>query len=106
MPYVVYILECADGSYYTGSAADLSQRLWQHEQGTVSSYTYNRRPVKLVWSSHVTERYSEALRWERQIKGWSRAKKEALIRGDFDGIHEIVKAEREQREKNKKEHPR
>lgn len=106
MHYVVYILECADGSYYTGSAADLNQRLWQHEQGTFHSYTYHRRPVKLVWSSEVTGRYSEALRWERQIKGWSRAKKEALIRGDFDAIHEIVKLERERREKNKKEHPR
>ncbi len=103
MPYVVYILECSDGSYYTGSAADLSQRIWQHETGaSPSSYTYSRRPVKLVWASEETARYSEALKWERQIKGWSRAKKQALIRGDFDAIHEIVKAERKQREANKK----
>ena len=107
MPYVVYILECSDGSYYTGSAADLSQRIWQHETGaSSSSYTYSRRPVKLVWASEETQRYSEALKWERQIKGWSRAKKQALIRGDFDAIHEIVKAERKRREANKKQPPR
>ena len=107
--YVVYILECADGSYYTGSAVDLSLRIVQHETGaSPSPYTYSRRPVKLVWTSEETNRYSEALKWERQIKGCSRAKKQALIRGDFDAIHEIVKAERKQREaiKNKKQPPR
>jgi predicted GIY-YIG superfamily endonuclease len=99
----VYILEYADGSYYTGSAADLSQRISQHETGvSPSAYTYSRRPVKLVWTSEETPRYSEALRWERQIKDWSRAKKQALIHGDFDAIHEIVKAERKRREQNKK----
>jgi putative endonuclease len=74
MPYVVYILECSDGSYYTGSAAVLGMRLWQHEIGaSSSSYTYSRRPVKLVWTSEEVKRYSDALRYERQIKGWSRA---------------------------------
>ena len=104
--YIVYILECSDGSYYTGSAADLSLRIAQHETGaSPTSYTYSRRPVKLVWTSEETKRYSEALRWERQIKGWSRAKKQALIRGNFDGIHEIVKSERKRREANKKQPP-
>ena len=107
MPYVVYILECADGSYYTGSTNDLTKRLWQHEQGVESSsYTYSRRPVKLVWTSDETTYYYDALRWERQIKGWSRAKKQALIRGEFDAIHEIVKAERKHREQIKKRSPR
>ena len=107
MPYVVYILECADGSYYTGSTADINKRLWEHEQGVMpSSYTYGRRPVKLLWTSEETNRYSEALKWEWQIKGWSRAKKQALIRNDFGAIHEIVKAERNQREKTKKKPPR
>jgi putative endonuclease len=105
--YVVYILECADGSYYTGSTADLNKRLWEHEQGVMpSSYTYGRRPVKLLWISEETPRYSEALRWERQIKGWSRAKKQALIRSDFNAIHEIVKTERKTREEIKKKIPR
>jgi putative endonuclease len=105
--YVVYILECADGSYYTGSTADLNKRLWEHEQGVMpSSYTYGHRPVKLLWTSEETPRYSEALRWERQIKGWSRAKKQALIRSDFNAIHEIVKTERKTREEIKKKIPR
>ena len=107
MPYFVYILECVDGSYYTGSTGDIDKRLWEHEQGVMpSSYTYSRRPVKLLWTSEETNRFSEALKWERQIKGWSHAKKQALIRNDFDVIHEIVKAERKQREKNKKQSPR
>ena len=64
MPYFVYILECSDGSYYTGSTDDINKRLWQHEQGIeVSSYTYSRRPVKLVWSSMETKHYYDALRW-------------------------------------------
>jgi predicted GIY-YIG superfamily endonuclease len=104
MPYVVYILEGSDDTYYTGTASDLSQRLLQHEQGAVhSSYTYSHRPVKLVWTSEETEHYSEALRWERQIKGWSRAKKKALIRNDFDAVHGIVKEERKRKDLNKKE---
>ena len=107
MPYLVYILECSDGSYYTGSTDDIGKRLWQRQEGVEpSSYTYSRRPVELVWTSEETQHYYDALRWERQIKGWSRTKKQALIRGDFDGIHEIVKAERKQREKKKKESPR
>ena len=107
MPYVVYILECSDGSYYTGSAADISRRLWEHETGALSSaYTYSRRPVKLVWNSEVVERYSDALRFERQIKGWSRAKKEALIRGNYEAVHDVVKHERKQREQKKRKPPR
>lgn len=107
MPYIVYILECSDGSYYTGSTDDINKRLWQHEQGVeASSYTYSRRPVKLVWTSQETQYYYNALRWERQIKGWSRAKKEALIRGEFGTLHEIVKAERRKREQTKRKSPR
>ena len=107
MPYVVYILECFDGSYYTGSTHDINKRLWQHEQGVeTSAYTYSRRPVKLIWTSEECKNFSHALRWERQIKGWSRAKKQALVRSDFDQIHEIVKLERKQREQNKKKPPR
>ena len=106
MSYIVYILKCADGSYYTGSTDDIQKRLWQHQEGIeVSSYTYTRRPVKLVWTSEETKYYYDALRWERQIKGWSRAKKLALIRGEFDALHEIVKEERKRREQNKKQPP-
>lgn len=104
MPYVVYILECSDGSYYTGSAADLSKRLWEHESGASSvAYTYTRRPVKLVWTSEEVASYSDALRFERQIKGWNRARKEALIRGSYEAVHEAVKSQRKQREKAKRD---
>ena len=106
MPYIVYILEFSDNSYYTGSTNDINKRLWQHEQGIESSaYTYSRRPVKLVWTSEEVEHYYDALRWERQIKGWSRAKKKELIRGEFRAIHEIVKTERKRREQNKRKSP-
>ena len=103
MPYYVYILECSDGSYYTGSTNDISRRVLEHEQGfSPTAYTYKRRPVKLVWGEQ-TETYHEALVHEHQIKGWSRAKKQALIRQDWNAIHEIVQAERNRREKEKRE---
>ena len=102
MSYYVYILKCSDGSYYTGSASDLSYRVWEHQEGVEpSSYTFSRRPVELVWSEETATRL-EALNHERQIKGWSRAKKDALIRCDFQMIHEIVKEERKRREKSKR----
>ena len=107
MPYRVYILLCSDGSYYTGSAADVESRLLQHQEGVEpTSYTYTRRPVKLLWVSEEVQRYSDALRFERQIKGWSRSKKEALMRDDFETIHEIVKAEWEKKERAKKNYSR
>lgn len=102
MPYAVYILQCSDGTYYTGLTKDLDGRVCEHETGMhPEAYTFRRRPVKLVWSV-VTESYQEAFQWEHRIKGWSRAKKEALIRGNIEGIHEIVKSERKQREQNKR----
>ena len=106
MPYAIYILRCSDGTYYTGLTGDLDGRVREHEMGVnPESYTFRRHPVKLAWST-IAESYQEAFQWEHQIKGWSRAKKEALIRGDIDGIHEIVKHERKRREQNKKNHSR
>jgi len=90
----IYILKCSDGSYYTGSTKDLDARVLEHQTGAhPEAYTFSRRPVKLVWNE-ITESYQEAFQWEHKIKGWSRAKNEALIRGDIEGIHEIVKSER------------
>ena len=101
MPYAIYILKCSDGTYDTGLTKDLEARVNEHQTGAhPESYTFRRRPVKLVWRE-VTESYQEAFQWEHRIKGWSRAKKEALIRGDIEGIHEIVKNERKSREKIK-----
>ena len=98
MPYAIYILRCADGSYYTGLTKELEARVQEHQMGIRrDSYTFARRPVELVWYE-VVESYQEAFQWEHQIKGWSRTKKEALIRGDIERIHEIVKYERKRRE--------
>jgi len=99
--HFVYILQCADGSYYTGSTTDLERRLTEHQTGFFKGYTASRLPVELVWSSEFPTEH-DAFLCERQIKGWSRAKKEALIRGDFDEIHSIVKKERNQREAKKR----
>jgi predicted GIY-YIG superfamily endonuclease len=99
MPFV-YILKCADGSYYTGSTIDLDMRIAQHRAGYFKGYTSSRLPVELVWQQDFSTEH-EAFLCERQVKGWSRAKKEALIRGDFDAIHEIVKTERRRREAKK-----
>ena len=99
MPYRVYILLCSDGSYYAGSAADVEKRVCEHQDGVMpTSYTFTRRPVKLLWTSEEVERYSDALRFERQVKGWSRAKKEALIKGDWNNIHEEVKRNRQKQD--------
>ena len=86
----VYILQCADGSYYVGSARDLELRLAQHNAGTFGGYTSLRRPVELVWSEHF-DCITDAIAAERQIKGWSRAKKQALIRGDWTGLRSLSK---------------
>jgi len=81
----VYILECSDGSYYTGSTNDIERRLAQHQQGEGAQYTKNRRPVKLAYSEEF-KRVDEAFHREKQVQGWSRAKKKALIEGRFDDL--------------------
>ncbi|MCK4654356.1 MAG: GIY-YIG nuclease family protein [Candidatus Cloacimonetes bacterium] len=81
--YWVYILRCSDGSFYTGSTSDIEKRLSEHQNGLIKCYTRSRRPVKLVFSDYF-ERAYDAISAERQIKGWRRAKKKALIKGDFD----------------------
>jgi putative endonuclease len=79
----LYILRCADGSYYTGTArASLEQRVSEHNAGRYGGYTAQRRPVILVFSQWF-DRITDAISAERQIKGWSRAKKEALIKGEL-----------------------
>jgi putative endonuclease len=85
----VYILRCADGSYYTGTARlGLELRVAQHNAGTFNGYTTRRRPVTLILSNWF-DSYAEGIAAERQIKGWSRAKKEALVRGDYDLLKEL-----------------
>ena len=88
----IYILRCADGSYYTGiTRRSVEERLSEHMQGLIPGcYTDARRPVKLMFSEHY-ERIDEAIATERRIKGWSRAKKEAYMRGDFPALVELAK---------------
>ncbi len=96
----VYILLCSDGSYYTGCTTALEKRLAEHELGTYGGYTSTRRPVRLVWGQDFPDVY-QAIVVERQIKGWSKAKKEALIKGDFDLLHELSQS-KEMKERNEK----
>ena len=86
----VYILCCSDRTYYTGCTSNLIQRIGLHEVGIGSTYTRARLPVRLVFSCEFPT-IEEAIRAEREIKGWSRAKKEALIAGRFDLLHELAK---------------
>ena len=90
----LYILECADGGYYVGTArSSLEKRVAEHNAGTFGGYTAQRRPVILVFSQWF-DRITDAIAAERQVKGWSRAKKEALIRGDFTRLPELSKRRR------------
>ena len=93
----LYILKCSDNSYYTGSADDLERRLIEHQEGVYDGYTACRRPVELVFA-HETPTYHEAFLLERQIKGWSRAKKEALMAGEYDRLPELARCRSRVRE--------
>lgn len=87
----VYILKCADGSYYVGSARlGLDRRISEHNSGTLGGYTSKRLPVTLIWAERFPN-ITDAIAVERQIKGWSRAKKEALIKGDYEAIQSLAK---------------
>ena len=94
MSHYVYILLCADGSYYTGLTEDLEIRLAQHQAGELPGYTKSRRPVKLVFSNEFSS-MDDAIDRERQIKGWSKAKKEALIAGDWERLAELSRSRKD-----------
>jgi len=87
------MLRCADGLYYVGHTDNLENRIGQHQHGSADGWTAKRRPVDLVWSQDFPTRL-EALESERQIKGWSRAKKEALIAGDWEKIRVLASRSR------------
>ncbi|MFV7236952.1 GIY-YIG nuclease family protein [Flavobacterium sp. ZB4R12] len=87
----VYILKCSDDSYYTGVTSNLASRMFKHNSGFhPDSYTFNKRPLELVFYCEFTD-INLAIEKEKQIKKWSRFKKEALIRGDFDGLVNLAK---------------
>ena len=91
MSFWLYILKCADESYYVGHTDNLERRISQHEQGLIVGYTSTRRPVQLVHTQVFPTR-EEALAAERQIKGWSRKKKEAMIRGDWTAVSALARS--------------
>lgn len=91
MAFYVYVLECADKSYYTGHTDNLEMRLACHQAGEIVGYTSSRLPIKLVFSQSVSTR-EETLIAERQIKGWSRAKKEAMMKGDWNMVSILAKS--------------
>ena len=90
LTYYVYILKCSDGSYYTGHTDDLEMRVELHRSGGIPGYTSTRLPVELVFSETLPSRV-EAIERELQIKRWTRKKKEALIRGDWDRLEILAK---------------
>lgn len=91
MSFWVYMLRCADGSYYTGHTDDMERRLSEHDLGQPACYTGTRRPVRLVFCEDVPSR-EEALAMERRIKGWRREKKEALISRDWERISRLARS--------------
>jgi putative endonuclease len=76
----MYILECCDGSYYVGSTRNLKQRIIEHQTGSGANYTSRRLPVQLVYCEEY-DRIDDAFHREKQVQGWRRAKREALING-------------------------
>ncbi len=90
MTAYMYILECADGSFYVGSTRDVAARFDQHNSGLGAEYTRTRRPVELVYAAEF-ETIQEAYAAERKVHGWGRAKRRALIAGRFDLLHTLSK---------------
>ncbi|MEH6706075.1 MAG: GIY-YIG nuclease family protein [Galbibacter orientalis] len=89
--YYVYILECSDDSYYIGITSNLTKRLDQHNEGFfATAYTYDKRPVELKWFAEFTDA-NMAIEKEKQLKGWSRRKKRALIEEDWDKLVDFSK---------------
>ncbi len=86
----MYILECADGSYYTGSTKNLERRLVQHQAGEGAKHTKKRLPVKLVYVE-AFDRIDLAFYREKQVQGWTRKKKEALITSMPEKLHDLAK---------------
>ena len=90
-PFLVYLLRCADGSFYVGHTDDLERRVAQHRSGEFEGYTRERLPVELAWAQETATR-EEALASELQIKGWSREEKKALIAGDWERVKMLAQS--------------
>lgn len=94
----MYILECSDGSYYTGSTKDLELRIAQHQAGEGANYTKSRLPIKLIYYEEF-QRIDDAFYREKQVQGWSRRKKEALINAEYNMLIPLSKAYRDLKDK-------
>lgn len=94
MPFWTYMLKCSDGRYYTGHTDDLEHRIGLHLSGQGSQFTRKRLPVTLIWSESFSSRI-EALEAERVVGGWSRAKKEAMILGNWSLVSLLARPPRE-----------
>jgi len=91
----VYILECSDNSFYVGVTNNVGRRFIEHQSGVhETSYTFSRRPLKLVYCKEFLGPIN-AIKYEKQLKGWSRAKKMALINNDFKSLHELAECKNE-----------
>ena len=91
MNIFVYMLRCRDNSYYVGiTRSGLDKRVAEHQSGHFPGYTASRRPVELVWSADF-QWLKDAIACERRLKGWRRAKKEALIRGDYQALKTLAR---------------
>ena len=100
--YSVYILKCSDDSYYTGVTNDIERRIFEHNSGeNKGSYTHSRRPVMLVFHYQFNN-INDAIAIEKQIKGWTRKKKEALMKEDWHGLKVLAKCLNDTHHKNLK----
>ena len=97
MPIFVYMVRCRDDRIYVGSTrGSMERRIAEHNAGSFGGFTKSRRPVELVFSQQF-DRIMDAIAAERRLKGWTRAKKEALIAGEFD---RLVQLSRNRQSKN------
>jgi putative endonuclease len=90
----LYILECSDGTFYTGSTIDLDKRMKEHQEGKGANHTKKRLPVRLVYFEEFTT-IGQAFRKEKQIQGWSRSKKKALIKENFGELKKLAECQNE-----------
>ena len=96
----VYILKCIDGSYYTCITNDIERRFSEHQQGeNVTCYTFSRRPVELVYVEEF-QNYNHAIDWEKQIKGWTHAKKEVLVQSNWKKLKKLSQCKNDSHSKN------
>lgn len=86
----MYMLQCADGSFYVGSTLNLEHRLAQHNEGEGAEYTKSRLPVQLLYFEEF-DRVDDAYRREKQVQGWGRAKRLALAAGHLDALPALSK---------------